>query len=300
MSGVFLYDGTCGFCTTSARWLQRHAASTARVEAWQQADLSRLGLSAEDCTEALQWVDDGRRAVGPDAVAAYLQTSTHSWQTAGRVLTSPVPKRVAWPVYRWVAHHRSHHPRGGAALERGDTERSSTGRQPAPPVKGIRRRRPKDLDACVHVLTLVYSEGRYPVHWPDAPRAWLDEDVIDAWVLERQGELLGHVAIARVGRDPLSVLRWREITGRDPSELACVTRLYVRPRARGQGIGSALLEVALEEIRARGLIPVCEVVSVSQDAVAFFEDLGWRERGVYPWEPDLQIYFFVPPGAIVP
>ncbi len=33
MNGVFLYDGDCGFSTTSAHWPERHATSAARVVA---------------------------------------------------------------------------------------------------------------------------------------------------------------------------------------------------------------------------------------------------------------------------
>lgn len=71
MGGVFLYDGDSGFCTTSAGWLQRHATSPARVVAWQHADVMSFGLRVSDCAEAVQWVDDGHRAVGLDALAAY-------------------------------------------------------------------------------------------------------------------------------------------------------------------------------------------------------------------------------------
>ncbi len=291
MNGVFLYDEECGFCTTSVRWLQRHADSAARVEAWQHADLATLGLSAEDCAEAVQWVEDGHRAVGPDALAAYLQTSTKSWRTAGRVLTAPVSKHVTWPVYRWVAHHRGPQPDGTPATE---LPRVSA------PVKGVRRRRPKDLGACARLLRVVFSDGQYPVYWPDAPRGWLnDEDVIDAWVVERQGEILGHVAISKVGLDAVSALRWREVTGHEPSELAGVSRLFVRPRVRSQGIGAALLDVAVAEIRSRGLIPVLDVVSAGKDAITFYEHRGWRLLAMYPWgekTDKLQIrYYGAPP-----
>ncbi len=291
MNGVFLYDEECGFCTTSVRWLQRHANSAARVEAWQHADLAALGLSAEDCAEAVQWVEDGHRAVGPDALAAYLQTSTKSWRTAGRVLTAPVSKHVTWPVYRWVAHHRGPQPDGTPATE---LPRVSA------PVKGVRRRRPKDLGACARLLRVVFSDGQYPVYWPDAPRGWLnDEDVIDAWVVERQGEILGHVAISKVGLDAVSALRWREVTGHEPSELAGVSRLFVRPRVRSQGIGAALLDVAVAEIRSRGLIPVLDVVSAGKDAITLYEHRGWRLLAMYPWgekTDKLQIrYYGAPP-----
>ena len=107
MSGVFLYDGECRFCSSSARWLQRHAASTARVSAWQHADLAALGLSADDCAEAVLWVEDGRREAGPDAVAAYLRASSRNW----RGYCSPAPAST-WPTAlsfskRWACSRRS-------------------------------------------------------------------------------------------------------------------------------------------------------------------------------------------------
>lgn len=280
MSGVLLYDAGCRFCATSAHWLERHAESTAPVRAWQQTDLADLGLSPDDSAEGLQWVDDGRRLVGPDAVAAFLQSSTDRWRTAGRVLTSPVSQRVAWPFYRWASHHRD-------APER---------------PRGIRRRRPKDVPACASLLGMVFTEGQYPVHWPEAPRAWLAADeVVDAWVFERDGEIHGHIAISKVGLDTRSALRWREVTGHEPSELAGITRFFVRPRLRGQGVGTALLDVAVAEIRARGLVPVLDVVSRSRDAIQLYDDLGWRRRAEYPWgdkEEDLQIYFYESPPPV--
>lgn len=291
MNGVLLYDGDCGFCTRSAGWLQRRAGNADRVMPWQHADLAALGLSADDCTEAVQWVEDSRRAVGPDAIASYLQTSTPLRQIAGRLLAVPAARQVTWPIYRWLARHRLQLPGGTPAT---DLPRISL------PIDGIRRRRPKDLGACARLLRVVFSEGQYPVYWPDAPRAWLsDEIVIDAWIVERRNEILGHIAISKVGLDPLSALRWRELTGHKPSELAGVSRHFVRPRARGQGLGAALLDVAVAEIRARGLVPVLGVVSASEEAVRLYENRGWRLLAMYPWgeEADrLKIYYYeLPP-----
>jgi GNAT superfamily N-acetyltransferase/predicted DCC family thiol-disulfide oxidoreductase YuxK len=291
MAGVFLYDGDCGFCTTSARWLQRHATSTTRVEAWQYADLSPYGLTPNDCAEALMYVDDGRRMVGPDAVAAFLDTGTSRWRRAGHLIAAPASRRVTWPVYEWISHHRGHLPGGTPATE--------LPRQ-APPVRGIRRRRPRDLAPAARLLRVVFAEGQYPVHWPESPRSWLDgDDVLDAWVLERHGEMLGHIAISEVGLDPVAALRWREVTGRDPSELAGISRYFVRPRARGKGVGSALLDVAVAEIRARGLLPVLDVVSASRDAIRLYDERGWRMIAMYPWGEkgsDLRIYFYAAPA----
>jgi GNAT superfamily N-acetyltransferase len=152
----------------------------------------------------------------------------------------------------------------------GESTRQSTG------VRGLRRRREKDVAACARLLRVVHYESHYPEEI-DAPRAWLShDDVLDAWVVERQDEILGHVAISHVGGDGTSAYRWREMTGRERTELAAVSRLFVRPKARRTGLGKALLDAAVAEIRARGLVPVVRVVDSHADAVRLVEQSGWR------------------------
>lgn len=193
--------------------------------------------------------------------------------------------------YRWMARQRDH---VAAGMPRGE--------QPPVPAgpDGIRRRKARDLGPCVRLLRVVAAEDGYPVYWPEAPRSWLTEHVLDAWVVERQGELLGHVAISEPSHDPVSALRWRELTGREPHERAEVSRFFVRSRVRGQGIGSALLEVAHAGIRTRGLLPVMEVVSASAEAVSMVESQGWRLVAMYPWgerSDRLQVYYYEAPVA---
>ncbi|MBW9205513.1 DUF393 domain-containing protein [Mumia sp. zg.B53] len=110
---VLVFDGDCGFCSSSVRWLRRWAPSRrARIVAWQQADLDALGLTAVQCSAALQWVDSGRRAAGPEAVAAYLRTARPPWPVVGRVLVTRPATALAWPVYRWISAHRHQLPGG--------------------------------------------------------------------------------------------------------------------------------------------------------------------------------------------
>jgi GNAT superfamily N-acetyltransferase len=166
------------------------------------------------------------------------------------------------------------------------------------PPHGIRRRTDKDLGACARLLRVVHGESRYPVYWPERPRAWLDDAVLDAWVAERLGEVLGHVAVAAVDGDGASQLRWRELTGRDPADLGTVSKFFVRPRVRGQGVGTALIDVAVSDIRARGLLPVVDVVSASDDALRLFDRLGWRLLAVDEWgraSDGLRRHFYAAP-----
>ena len=86
------------------------------VVPWQFADLPALGLTAEECAAAVQWVaPDRRTAAGPDAIAKLLQDSRWSGGcSAGRSPGRPV-RALAWPVYRWVARNRHRMPGGTAA-----------------------------------------------------------------------------------------------------------------------------------------------------------------------------------------
>lgn len=145
---------------------------------------------------------------------------------------------------------------------------------------GLRVRRPGDLGACARLLRVVSFEGWCPPTMGTALRAWLtDEDVVQAWVVERVGEILGHVAISRVGVHGHETLRWRDVTGREADEMLAVSRFFVRGRVRGRGYGSALLGVATRAVQERGRLPVAE--AASPELVRLFERHGWTSRGLF-------------------
>jgi GNAT superfamily N-acetyltransferase len=58
--------------------------------------------------------------------------------------------------------------------------------------------------------------------------------------------------------------------------LAFVSRLFVAPRARGQGVGAALLQVAWAAARDRGLRATLDVVGSDRAAVALNARAGWQ------------------------
>ncbi|WP_370614731.1 thiol-disulfide oxidoreductase DCC family protein [Mumia sp. Pv 4-285] len=113
MTPVLVFDGDCAFCSSSARWVQRWAPSRrAEVVAWQHTDLGAIGLTAQECSTALRWVDGERHSAGPVAVADYLRTARAPWPALGAVLGTRLATAAAWPVYRWVAEHRHQLPGG--------------------------------------------------------------------------------------------------------------------------------------------------------------------------------------------
>jgi GNAT superfamily N-acetyltransferase len=183
----------------------------------------------------------------------------------------------------WVAGRGTHAARVPTQQRRGPSSSEAEALGQEFP-DGVRPRSARDVPACARLLRVVAGEHQYPAHWPDAPRSWLTgPDVLGAWVCEQHGEILGHVAVATVPRNGMSRVRWQEITGLPVDELARVSRLFVRKRVRRQGIATDLIDVAVADIRRRGLHPVIDVVTTSVDGIAFLERRGWRLLAMDPW-----------------
>lgn len=147
----------------------------------------------------------------------------------------------------------------------------------------IRSRREADLDACVVALRAVHLSDGYPHRWPEDPAGWLSpSDLLAAWVAERGERVVGHVTLrARVPEHGAAI--WSEATGLPPGRLACVSRLFTAPDARGGGVGAALLRAARERAHAEGRRAVLDVVDTSLEAIAMYERRGWRCVGSVPW-----------------
>ncbi len=109
--GVLLvYDGECGFCVRSARWLEDRLPAEARVEPWQSLDLRDLGLSQPDAESAVWWIEDRgrgqRRCRGAEAVGRSLVASGGAWRVIGHLMAHPPVLWLARPVYALVAANR--------------------------------------------------------------------------------------------------------------------------------------------------------------------------------------------------
>jgi len=103
---VLLYDGDCAFCMRFVRVLER-IGPDAEIVAWQVTDLAELGITEEQTTHAVQWLEiDGAVCSGHEAIAAMLNTAGWIWKIIGRLTLLPGISGMSANVYRLVADNR--------------------------------------------------------------------------------------------------------------------------------------------------------------------------------------------------
>ncbi|MFJ6609018.1 thiol-disulfide oxidoreductase DCC family protein [Streptomyces sp. NPDC091289] len=123
---VLVFDGDCGFCTTSVRFAERRLRPRCEVVPWQFADLAELGVTQERAEHEVLWVTPaGRVYGGAQAVAKVLLRSGRGWALLGALLMLPPGRWVAPRVYRLVAENRHRMPGGTAACALRDGGKSS-------------------------------------------------------------------------------------------------------------------------------------------------------------------------------
>jgi ribosomal protein S18 acetylase RimI-like enzyme len=151
------------------------------------------------------------------------------------------------------------------------------------PAALIRRRRPADLPDCVSVLADTHRTSSYPVDWPSDPAGWLTpRGLLDAWVAELAGVIVGHVALIEAREK--TARAWTAHSGRPATAAGEVSRLCVSRAARGRSIGRQLLATADAATRERGLHTVLGVLDESVDAIVLYDKLGWHRMSTVDFE----------------
>ncbi len=111
MTGRLVFDGDCGFCTTSADWLAK--GDRVAIVPWQFLDLDAVGLTVDQVSTSVWWLQDDEpvehssRAIGR---ALVVRGGVPAW--AGHILLVPVVRPLADAVYRLVARNRHRMPGG--------------------------------------------------------------------------------------------------------------------------------------------------------------------------------------------
>jgi GNAT superfamily N-acetyltransferase len=137
--------------------------------------------------------------------------------------------------------------------------------------ESIRNREATDMSGCVEALAEVHESDRYPIVWPNDPALWLSPSgLLEGWIAERSGVIVGHVVVVDGGDAPDGLHS-------DGQPLATVKRLFVTPAARRQGIGARLLAHTHAWAARSGWSLILDVAELgSGAAIALYERAGWR------------------------
>ena len=100
MKPVVVYDGDCGICEASARWIIAHIPAV-DVVSHHQYGLAHIG--------SVWYVSDVGRLEGAIAVSAILKSANaHAYRAIGVVIGLPGVRSIAQVVYSLVARNRRH------------------------------------------------------------------------------------------------------------------------------------------------------------------------------------------------
>lgn len=145
----------------------------------------------------------------------------------------------------------------------------------------IRPRQDSDLVQAGQALVEVHSTDGYPVEGVADPLAWLKPvGLMNAWVAELDGEIVGHVAMSEPQPSDDGARLWMEQSDDKAEDIAVLGRLFVKRSARGRSIGEQLARAAVTDSAAQGKTLVLDVMDKDQDAIRLYERLGLKKIGV--------------------
>ena len=141
----------------------------------------------------------------------------------------------------------------------------------------LREREDADLDALEALARAIHERDGYPPLLPRGLRAFVaSAPALAAWVAVAEGRVVGHVCLNPASSPEVMTLAI-EATGADA--FGVVARLFVDPAHRRAGVGEALLATAAGEARRRGLLPILDVSTSFEPAIALYERCGWQRLG---------------------
>lgn len=115
---TLIFDGDCGFCTSTANWIVKHSKTPVTAVPWQRTDVTQYGLLEPQVANKVYVVVDSKTAGGHEAVAELLklQNNKFLWFLGWLSLVPPFCF-VGAIFYRLVAKYRHKLPGGTPACK---------------------------------------------------------------------------------------------------------------------------------------------------------------------------------------
>jgi len=117
-AAILIFDGDCGFCTTTANYIDRKFQGKLTVEPWQFSDLAKFGLTKEQASAKVQLNVNGKNYAGHAAFAKLLRLHPNPLvKLVGVILVIPPINLVSRSGYLLIAKYRQKLPGGTPACE---------------------------------------------------------------------------------------------------------------------------------------------------------------------------------------
>jgi predicted DCC family thiol-disulfide oxidoreductase YuxK len=115
---VLVFDGDCGFCTTTANWIKKNSKVALEIAPYQWTDLRQYGLTAEEAAAKVQLVVGDKVFAGHNCMAKLLLIQPNLFlKLVGAVMVMPVIEPISARLYTWIAANRQKLPGGTPACK---------------------------------------------------------------------------------------------------------------------------------------------------------------------------------------
>ena len=117
-TAVLIFDGDCGFCTTTANYIKKNSSALIEIHPWQWVELSEYGLTKEKASAKVQMIANGQNFAGHKAFAKLLRIQKQWWfKVLGGLMVTPPFSWGARVAYYFVSKYRHKLPGGTPACE---------------------------------------------------------------------------------------------------------------------------------------------------------------------------------------
>ena len=118
MTNILIFDGDCGFCTTTANWITKNSLVPVEAQPYQWAKLAQFGLTEKEAAAKVQLISDDKIYAGHHCMAKILLIQPNPvLKLLGAVMVMPGIDPISAKVYDWVAANRQKLPGGTAACK---------------------------------------------------------------------------------------------------------------------------------------------------------------------------------------
>lgn len=93
---VLIFDGDCGFCTSTANYILKHSKTPLVAHPWQHIDVTEYGILQPQAAERVYMIVDGRAYGGHEAFAEILRLQRNP-------LLNTLAFLIVVPPFCWLA-----------------------------------------------------------------------------------------------------------------------------------------------------------------------------------------------------